>query len=140
MLYHVPDRAKALSEMQRVLKPHGTAYLATNGQRHLAELDELIRRFDPTIRIGWDQRAHDMFSLDTGSAEVQQVFSAVEIRRYDDNLIVTEAAPLVDYILSMATPEVAAQRRAALTAFIEHELQLHGAIHITKDSGVFIVR
>ena len=140
MLYHVPDRASALSEMRRVLNATGRAYLATNGARHLVELDDLTRRFDPQVNLGWDQRAHDMFSIDTGSAELQPWFPSIEVRRYDDALIVTEVQPLVDYILSMADPVVAAQCRAELTAFIEGEMQANGAIHITKDSGLFIAR
>src|SRR5439155_6255128 len=32
MLYHVPDRAKALNEIRRVLRPGGRLYAATNGQ------------------------------------------------------------------------------------------------------------
>ncbi|MBI5566181.1 MAG: methyltransferase domain-containing protein, partial [Chloroflexi bacterium] len=140
MLYHIPDRPKALSEMRRVLKATGAAYLATNGDRHLVELDDLTRRFDPQVNLGWDQRAHDMFSIDTGSAELRPWFPAIEVRRYDDALIVTEVQPLVDYILSMTTPEVAAARRAELTAFIAREMQATGAIHITKDSGIFIAR
>jgi ubiquinone/menaquinone biosynthesis C-methylase UbiE len=140
MLYHVPDRAKALSEMRRVLKSTGAAYLAANGDRHLLELPELTRRFDPNVNYGFGKRAHELFSIDTGGREVSTCFSTVEVRRYDDALIVTEAAPLVDYILSMVTPQFTAARRAALTAFVEHELQRHGAIHISKDSGVFIAR
>src|SRR5215207_10478349 len=35
MLYHVPDRAKAIAEIRRVLKPTGTLYTATNGLKHL---------------------------------------------------------------------------------------------------------
>ncbi len=138
MLYHVPDRAKALSEMRRVLKSTGVACLATNGDRHLTELYNLHYRFDPNIAFGWGKRAHEMFSIDTGSAELRPWFPSIEVRRYDDALIVTEVQPLVDYILSMATPEVVAQRRAELTAFIEREMQPTGAIHITKDSGLFI--
>ncbi|HZY40524.1 MAG TPA: methyltransferase domain-containing protein [Anaerolineae bacterium] len=140
MLYHVPDRARALSEMRRVLKSNGAAHLATNGERHLAELDDLTRLFEPNTDFGFGQRAHEMFSIDTGGDEVRQWFASVEVRRYDDALIVTEVQPLVDYILSMVDPVVAAQRRAELTAFVERELQVKGAIHITKDSGVFIAR
>jgi ubiquinone/menaquinone biosynthesis C-methylase UbiE len=140
MLYHVPDRARALSEMRRVLTATGKAYLATNGDQHLAELYDLTRRFSPQTSLGWGARAHDMFSIDTGDAEVRPWFPAIEVRRYDDALIVTEAAPLADYILSMATPEVIAQRRAELTTFIEGEMQAKGAIHITKDSGLFIAQ
>jgi ubiquinone/menaquinone biosynthesis C-methylase UbiE len=41
MLYHVPDRLKALSEMRRVLKPGSIVYLATNGWSHLRRLYNL---------------------------------------------------------------------------------------------------
>jgi ubiquinone/menaquinone biosynthesis C-methylase UbiE len=44
ILYHVPDQAWALAEMQRVLKPDGVVYLATNGRSHLRELHELEQR------------------------------------------------------------------------------------------------
>ncbi len=139
MLYHVPDRAKALSEFRRVLKATGAAYLATNGDRHLLELPELSRRFDPTINYGFGKRAHEIFSIDNGGPEVREWFSTVEVRRYDDALIVTEAEPLAAYILSMVDASVSA-RRAELIAFIEHELHVHGAIHIAKESGLFIAQ
>lgn len=35
MLYHVPDRPKALAEIQRVLKPEGRLYASTVGNQHL---------------------------------------------------------------------------------------------------------
>lgn len=140
MLYHVPDRATALREMRRVLKPGGAAYIATNGNRHLAELYDLHYRFDPNIAFGWGKLAHELFSIDTGSAELRPWFPSIEVRRYDDNLIVTEVQPLVEYILSMVEPAVAAARRADLTAFIEQEMNVSGRIFIAKDSGVFIAR
>ena len=140
MLYHVPDRATALREMRRVLKPGGAAYIATNGNRHLAELYDLKQRFDPAINFGWGARAHEVFSLDSGDAEVREVFATVDVRRYDDNLIVTEVQPLVEYVLSMVEPAVAAARRAELTAFIEREMNVSGRIFIAKDSGMFIAR
>ncbi|MCJ7661410.1 MAG: class I SAM-dependent methyltransferase, partial [Anaerolineales bacterium] len=42
MLYHVPDRPKAFAGIQRVLKPGGCLYAATNGLRHMGEMRELI--------------------------------------------------------------------------------------------------
>ena len=138
MLYHVPDRAQALAEMRRVLKPGGKVYLATNGHTHLDELYELQRRFDPAVDFGWSRRAHETFSLDTGGVEVAQFFADVHIARYEDELNVTEAEPLVNYILSMAVTAEVQNRRNELQQFIERELAEHGVIHISKESGMFI--
>jgi ubiquinone/menaquinone biosynthesis C-methylase UbiE len=138
MLYHVPDRARALAEMRRVLKPGGMIYLATNGLAHLRELYELEHRFDSIIDFGWSRRAHDIFSLDKGGVEVARYFENVSIARYADALNITQAEPLVNYILSMATAAEVQNRRDELRQFIERELNEHGVIHISKESGMFI--
>jgi ubiquinone/menaquinone biosynthesis C-methylase UbiE len=44
MLYHVPDRPKALSEIRRVLKAGGRLFATTNGFNHMRELAELLTR------------------------------------------------------------------------------------------------
>jgi ubiquinone/menaquinone biosynthesis C-methylase UbiE len=139
MLYHVPDRSRALSEMRRVLKAKGAAYIATSGNKHLHELHDLMQRFDPQTDFGWGKRVHEVFSLDSGSTEIAQHFARVATLRYVDSLIVTEVEPLVAYILSMTTIiGLAEARRAELTRFIESELAAHGSIFITKDSGLFM--
>jgi SAM-dependent methyltransferase len=138
MLYHVPDRARALTEMRRVLKPGGTIYLATNGLSHLRELYELEHRFDPALDFGWSRRAHDVFSLDKGGVEVARYFQNVRVVRYEDALNITQAEPLVAYILSMAVTAEVQNRRDELRQFIERDLSESGVIHITKESGLFI--
>jgi SAM-dependent methyltransferase len=137
MLYHVPDRALALAEMRRVLKPGGKVYLATNGLNHLRGLGQLEQRFDSAIDFGWGG-ASKSFSLDTSGVEVKQFFANVHIVRYEDELNVTAAEALVDYILSMTTAEAVKDRREELQRFVEHELKEHGVIHISKESGMFI--
>jgi len=44
MLYHLPDRARALSDIARILRPDGCLYAATNGENHLLELDMIIEQ------------------------------------------------------------------------------------------------
>ncbi len=137
MLYHVPDRAQALREMQRVLQPGRRVYIATNGRSHLRELLQLNQRFDPALDFGWSGQSI-IFSLEAGEAEVTQFFHDVHIVRYDDALHITEAGPLVEYILSMSTSSSVQQRRDELQHFIEQEITRSGAIRITKESGMFI--
>jgi hypothetical protein len=66
-------------------------------------------------------------------------FSDVQMRRYEDALHVTEAEPLVNYVLSMIRAQTNGKDWSErFTAFVEQRLAQYGAIHITKSSGVFI--
>lgn len=142
MLYHVPDRPRAYAHIQRVLKPGGSFYAATNGKDHLRELRELVERFAPGAGI-WDAFM-DMqrFTLEAGAGELAAWFPEVAIRRQDNSLRVTEAAPLVAYIASAAdATALPAQRLPEFTQFVEAEIEAAGgALHITRDSGVFIAK
>jgi ubiquinone/menaquinone biosynthesis C-methylase UbiE len=133
MLYHVPDRPKAFAEIRRVLRPSGRFYAATNGEAHLQEIYDLIRQFDSTVDL-WDRTA---FRLEEGAAELAPYFSQVMLHRYPSALVVTEAEPLVAFVASFAGDALAGARRAEFTRFIEQRLVADGAIHITKDTGLF---
>ena len=135
MLYHVPDRSRALSEMRRVLKPGGRLYAATGGRDQFRELIDLVRRFDPSLVL-WEGRGPDSFMLETGEAQLAPWFANVALHCYDDALAVTEVGPLVAYVASkVRLPE---ERQAALARFVEEELRrLGGCLRISKDYGLF---
>ncbi len=136
MLYHVPDRSRALAEMRRVLRPGGRFYASTVGQSHLRELWDLVGRVDPTL--AW--RAEDVtnpFTLESGYDQVGEWFSDVSVSRYEDALVVTEAEPLLAYVWSGEASSMSAEQRKAFARCVEKELALHGAIRISKDSGLF---
>jgi SAM-dependent methyltransferase len=137
MLYHVPDRQRAYAEIRRVLRPGGHLYAATNSRHSMRELAELVRRFDPAL----SERAprHELgFTLENGAGELSRYFGEVELRRYEDALVVTEAEPLVAYLLSMGSFGHVEGLRAPLTAFVQGEIDAKGAIRIGKDTGLFI--
>ena len=133
MLYHVPDLARGLAEIRRVLKPGGTLFAATNGNGHMSRLHELLHRFDPCfsedpIRLG--------FALENGAALLAPYFAIVELHRYESSLRVTESAALVAYARSMSRfpPEAA----PAFAALVEEELRTGGGvIEINKETGLF---
>ena len=136
MLYHVPDRARAFAEIRRVLKPEGRFYAATNGRDHLRELGE----FDACIGIaGALDAISETFNLENGTEQLTPWFAHVSVRRYEDALHVTEAEPLVAYILSQpGAGAIGEAQRTALKKLVESKLARAGAIHVTKSTGLFI--
>lgn len=133
MLYHVPDLAKALDETRRVLKPNGRLYAATNGKLHMQALRDLVVAFEPSA-YAWREQTH--FTLEDGARWLAPYFTQVELRRFESDLLVTEVAPLVDYVLSMH--EISPARAAEFTKFVEAQLRTHdGALRIQRAAGLF---
>jgi ubiquinone/menaquinone biosynthesis C-methylase UbiE len=149
MLYHVPDMPRALSEVVRVLSPGGCLYAATNGECHMRELGPMRHVLDPSHPPDAATKEPIGFSLENGAAQLSQWFLEVSLRRYEDALVVTEAAPLVEYLLSGASADAAvretgseelARRAPMLRKLLDEKLAERGEIRITKDSGLFVAR
>lgn len=135
MLYHVPDKAKALAEIKRVLKIGGHFFATTVGDNHLKEITNWFRQIHKSEV--WDSFA-SLFTLENGLAQLQPFFPNVTVSRYEDNLHVTEMEPLMAYFRSMArASELSDEGFAKLEADLENELKEKGRIFITKDSGLF---
>ncbi len=135
MLYHVPDRPKALAEIRRVLKPEGRFYASTIGDTDLHEVFELIGRVD---RAYAQKRRRNPFTLESGAEQLAHWFASITLYRYEDALVVTETEPLIDYILSGAAKAVFVEEKLQrLRNLLNQELAAHKAIYITKDSGLF---
>lgn len=139
MLYHVPDRPRAFAEIRRVLAQGGRFYAATNGEMHLYEMKLLCERAGIKVS-GVLSPANDFaFSLENGFAQLAPWFSQINLVRMENSLAVTEAEPLLAFILaSVPSHEIDDARVQALRALINQELAEHGAVRISKETGLFV--
>lgn len=136
MLYHVPARDRALREMCRVMRPGGRLFAATNGRAHMREMDALVERF-ASAAASFDLSGD--FGLENGREQLDPFFERVDLLRYEDGLDVTEAGPLLDYMLSAATGAAFSDESLdALRAFVEERIRLDGAFRVTKEVGLFV--
>lgn len=135
MLYHVPDRAHAIGEIARVLKPGGRLFATTVGEHHLEELHEWLQYVHLDKSFEEFSRS---FTLENGLAQLQPFFSQVTMTRYQDNLKVTEVGPIMAYIRSSVHVEDLSESAIReIQNDLEQELKDKGNIFIRKDSGLF---
>jgi len=146
MLYHVPDRDLAISEMRRVLLPGGVVLVLTNSRRHLQEMNGLIGDVAHEMLGGRkSERAFWRFSSESGEEELRRHFASVTRHDARSALVVSEVQPIVDYVASgwslamdpdggheSVLREVERRARAVIEA--------DGAFRIRTDVGSFVCR
>lgn len=141
VLFYVKNIGQAIGEIRRVLKPEGVFYCSTYGREHMKEITSLVQEFDPRITLS-EVALYELFGLENGQAMLKEHFGSVEKVMYDDYLMVDEAEPLLDYILSCHgnQSEMLSKRQREFKRFLQRKIEEKGGIRITKMAGVFICR
>lgn len=141
MLYHVPNRKKAISEISRVLKADGAFYATTFGLDYMKGLSNLVSDYDKSICFSLKPFAR-AFGLENGEEQLSKYFEDVKLINYNDSLEVTEAEPLVSYVLSFTMVEdvIKGDKIKDFEEYVTNILKDKGKIKITKGSGMFIAR
>lgn len=139
VLFYVKDIPRALGEIRRVLRPEGAFYCSTYGRLHMKEITSLVQEFDPRISLS-EVSLYELFGLENGQDMLRRVFGKAEMRLYDDELLVDEAEPLLDYIMSCHgnQNEFLGLRRGEFKNFLDGKIREKGGIRITKQAGIFI--
>ncbi len=138
MLYHVPDPAMAVAEAARVLRPDGKLLVATNGPRHLTEMNELwLPLLDRTgLRAPLEDAGlvTQRVMADDARRYVSMQFRDPEMRWLCSSVIVTDAAPVVRHAASTTAAHAVGDYREELVG------ELADAItsHISRD-GQFTI-
>ena len=137
MLYHVPDRRKAFSEIRRVLKPGGHFHAAANGKGDKGSISDFGRKVNPSA-FEHKAESSDWFDLERGGKELEEWFSAVRVQKYEDALCITESGPLVAYFKSFN--RLSARELRELGKIADREIASKGAIHVRKQPGLLVAK
>ena len=138
MLYHMPDRGRALREFARVLEPSGRLFATTNGENSEAEISGLVEAFNRLhggVLAAWPKMN---FTLESGKPELEVHFKQVELHRYHQVLRVTEAEPLAAYIMSIQAPD--ATTRAKLIEYLRGIIAARGVLSLQPKFGLLTAR
>jgi SAM-dependent methyltransferase len=129
MLYHAPDKERAVSEIARVLKTDGTLIVTTNGTETMKELNQLSHAVfgTPAYDIG-----SAPFSLESGAPILSRYFQSVEVKKMTDVLRVTDAQDIVNYLRSFPPGDEADE---TTLRNLDREL----ALRVAAQDGVFLV-
>lgn len=136
-LFYAKDRENTLHEIYRVLKKGGQFCCSTYGEGHMKEIELLVKEYDEKIALS-EVKLYDIFGLDNGLADLSTLFDDVNIVRYEDNLVVTQLKPLINYIYSCHGNQLGylMGKQDDFEKFVLMKMGKKG-LRITKDAGIF---
>ncbi len=149
MLYHVPNRDQAATELGRVLARDGTCVIVTNGVDHLRAVRNLVEEA-ATPEGSWEMRnpSTHAFSLENGAEQLQHAFASIELIRpqFVAPAVVRDPEVVADYVASVADhyeheierpwAAVVDDVRAAVREIIE----IDGALTVSGHAGAFVCK
>ena len=139
VLFYVQDIEQVLKEINRVLKNDGIFYCSTYGKKHMKEITDLIKEFNPKITLS-NIKLYDVFGLENGKIILEPYFKKIETLIHDDYLLVNDVNDIINYILSCHgnQSEFTLKDYESFKRYMEKKVK--NEIKITKAAGIFICR
>lgn len=139
MLFYCDDISKVLSEIRRVLKPGASLVCSTYSKRHMREITDLVQNFNSNIVLS-STNLYERFGLDNGKQILSRFFSNVACKKYHDAIEISEAPPIISYILSCHgnQNEILLNHYQEFKQYVEQKVS--GGFSITKDAGFFTAK
>lgn len=141
MLYHVPDPEMAVIEAMRVLCGGGRLLVATNGARHLAEMNALwlplLERAGVRGELEDAGLVNPRVTADDARQLVRTHFGDVNERWLVSSIVVTDSAPVIRHAASTTAAQAAGELRdeliAELTDRVDEHIRRYGQFRITTE-------
>ena len=139
MLFYCDDISLALKEIRRVLKPGASLVCSTYSKRHMREITDLVQNFNSNIVLS-SANLYERFGLDNGKQILDCFFKDVTCKKYHDAIEISEATPIISYILSCHgnQNEILLNHYQEFKQYVEQKVS--GGFSITKDAGFFAAR
>lgn len=139
LLFYCNDITQVCNEIRRVLKPDGLLLCSTYGSKHMREITALVQKFDKRISLA-AENLYERFGLDNGEEILSSFFSHVEKHYYEDQIVISNAEPLIEYILSCHgnQNQYLLDRYQDFRQFVEKQVKKE--YRITKDAGFFLCK
>lgn len=137
VLFYCHDLSQVLTEVKRVLKPQGRFLCSTYGFKHMKEINQLVHDFDSRIALS-AETLYEKFGLENGLSLLKPYFSQVQTLLFHDYLLVNQAEPLIEYILSCHgnQNQFILDRYKEFRVYVDKKVK--SGYHITKDAGIFV--
>lgn len=138
VLFYLNDLNQGLKEIRRVLRPDGVLYCSTYGHNHMKEINEIVKEFDNRIVLS-SNNLYSKFGLENGQEILNQYFNSVQLKPYEDCLVINEAQPLIDYIMSCHgnQNEIIGPQMNRFKEYID-QILIKKKIKVSKEAGLFI--
>ena len=148
MLYHVPNRERAIGEFERVLKPGGRLLAATNGATSMGALTDAAQAAWRRLEVDapCPSAVGSSFTLENGGELLAASFSQVERHDLPGALVFPEADPVIDYVGSareqyeqLLPGELGwADFAGAFRSVVEERIVERGEFRVEKLAGAFV--
>lgn len=137
VLFYCDDISGVLAEVKRVLRPGGTFICSSYGANHMKEITDLVQHFNKMITLSAD-KLYERFGLENGTQKLAPYFNTIELRMYEDSLMVNQPESLIEYILSCHgnQNQYILNRYKDFRDFVEKKTKK--GFYITKEAGIFV--
>ena len=139
MLYHVKNKARAFSEISRVLTPGGRGYATTASTRTLQELDAAASGYNPQLTTGMGAFV-ESFSLENGARQLKKYFKIVGKAVYKNTVIVPDTEPLIVYLASCYNSrqlDILLNNKGEFRRYLVGLMSAEGTFKTTSIAGLF---